>query len=563
MTRRIIVEKDVMVAMRDGVRLATDVYRPEGATDAPALLQRTPYDKELSVFRNYTLELMQAVRAGYAVAVQDVRGRYASEGSFDPFAQDGHDGADTVAWLRSQPWCSGAVGMIGASYYGATQWSAAAAAGDALGALAPGWTGADFHDGWAYQGGAFQLGFVLHWVLAFMAAGAPGAADRFGELVAAVDGHEAAYAATPLLEAELPGELAPYYRAWLEHPSRDAHWEALAPADRWQRVTAPALLVGGWYDLFLGGTLASWAALRREGGTAAARRPRMVIGPWAHGNVSGAFPDRAYGLLSHHLATDPTGLHLRWFDRHLRGIDNGIDDEPPVRIFVMGADEWRDAEDWPLPGTRPTPFYLRSGGELSTEAPADEPEDVYTYDPRDPVPTLGGATFLPGLAVSANAGPRDQAPLSARADVLTYVTAPLERDLEVIGPVEVVLFASSSARDTDFTAKLVDVHPDGRAELLTDGILRARYRSSLAAPEPLEPGATYELRIDLVATANVFRAGHRIRLDVSSSNFPRFDRNTNTGGAIAHERLEDAVTAVNRVHHDAARPSHLVLPLPP
>lgn len=579
---RITVEKDALVAMRDGVRLATDVYRPADAHDAPvpALLQRTPYDKELSVFRNYTLEVMQAVRAGYAVVVQDVRGRYASEGDFAPFADDGGDGADTIAWVRAQPWCSGAVGMFGASYYGATQWRAAAAAGDALGAIAPGVTSADFHDGWAYRGGAFQLGVVRTWILGFMAtgelvrrmgAGDADAAERFGALVQAID--DGGFARTPLAGAELPGDLAPYYDEWLAHPSRDDHWRALTPDDRYARVTAPALLLGGWYDMFLGGTLASWEALRREGGSAAARRPRLVIGPWAHGNVSGSYADRSYGFLAHHLATDPTGLHLRWFDRHLRGIENGIDDEPPVRIFVMGADEWRDAEDWPPPGTRFERWHLHGGGaantargdgRLSTAAPASEqPADEYAYDPRDPVPTVGGATFLPGAAVSANAGPRDQAPLAQRADVLTYVSEPLERDLEVIGPVELVLFASSSARDTDFTAKLVDVHPDGRAELLTDGILRARYRDSLAAPQPLEPGRPYELRIDLSATANVFRAGHRIRLDVSSSNFPRFDRNTNTGGAIASESLDDAVVAVNRVHHDAARPSHLLLPVQP
>jgi len=236
----------------------------------------------------------------------------------------------------------------------------------------------------------------------------------------------------------------------------------------------------------------------------------------------------------------------------------------------MGADVWRDERDWPLPDTQYARYHLRSGGRantaagdgvLSAEPPGDEPEDVYLYDPRNPVPTLGGATFLPGLFVGVNAGPRDQRPIAGRHDVLTYVTPPLERDVEVTGLVELVLFASSSAPDTDFTGKLVDVHPDGRAEILTDGILRARYRDSRSDPQPLEPGRVYELHVDLWATANVFKAGHRIRLDVSSSNFPRFDRNTNTGGSIADEGPDALAQAVNRVFHDAAHPSHVVLPI--
>jgi len=236
----------------------------------------------------------------------------------------------------------------------------------------------------------------------------------------------------------------------------------------------------------------------------------------------------------------------------------------------MGIDQWRDEQDWPLPDTAFTPYYLHSGGgantpagdgALSTEAPGDEPADSYTYDPRDPVPTTGGATFLPGLFIAANAGPRDQRPLDDRRDVLTFATPPLERDTEVTGPIELVLYVASDARDTDFTGKLVDVHPDGRAELLTDGILRARYRDSMSEPSLLEPGTVYELRIDVWPTSNVFKAGHRIRLDVSSSNFPRFDRNTNSGGTIATDGPDDLVVAVNQVFHDREHPSHLVLPI--
>jgi len=571
------VEKGLMVPMRDGVRLATDVYRP-AAGSSPALVQRTPYDKELSAMRNFSLEPMRAAQAGYAVVVQDVRGRFASEGDFDPYRDDGNDGADTVAWAAGQEWSSGQVGMFGASYFGATQWRAAGATTGAIGAIAPMASSPRFYDGWTYQGGAFHLGLLLNWVLGYLALGdaarrlgaGEDALTDLGSLIAAFDDSAAWYERRPLNDLPLLGELAPYYNEWLAHPSYDDFWRELElPAD-FAGFDAPALIIGGWHDIFLMGSLAGYTGLREASGGDPARRPQLVIGPWAHGNTSGSFPDRSYGFAANYLATDPTTTHVRWFDRHLRGAENGLDEEPPVKLFVMGADEWREAEDWPLPGTDYTRFYLHSGGgangaagdgALSTESPGEEPADVYVYDPDDPVPTLGGASFLPDLIVSANAGPIDQRPLDGRADVLVYETEPLERDLEAIGPVELVLFASSSALDTDFTAKLIDVHPDGRAELLTDGILRARYRDSLAEPAPLEPDRVYELRVDLVATANVFRVGHRIRLDVSSSNFPRFDRNSNTGGAIAAEPDGAAVKATNRVHHSSGRASHLVLPL--
>ncbi|HEU4702944.1 MAG TPA: CocE/NonD family hydrolase, partial [Conexibacter sp.] len=545
-SRSILIEKDVMVPMRDGVALATDVYRPQDASSVPALLQRLPYDKELSALCNGTVEVLQAVQAGYAVVVQDTRGRFGSEGRFDPFADEGADGADTIAWVARQPWCSGAVGMIGASYFGATQWRAAGEAGTALRAIAPTVASDDFYEGWTYQGGAFQLGFALDWTLAHLALGDAVRRERAGEaagadveaLIEAVDARGAWYERTPLAELPLLNELAPYFGDWLAHPSYDERWSALAPKEHHARIAAPSLNIGGWYDIFVGGTLANYVGMKARGATDAARRPKLVIGPWAHGNLSGIYSNHDYGFRADYGATDPTDLHLRWFDRHLRGIENGIDDEPPVRIFVMGADEWRDEQDWPLPDTDYRPLYLHSGGRANTTAgdgsltftaPSDdEPADAYAYDPRDPVRTIGGATFLPGHTISLNSGPLDQAPLAARVDVLSYATAPLEHDLEVTGPVSLVLYASSSARDTDFTGKLIDVHPDGSTRLLTDGILRARYRTSFSRPEPLEPGRVYELHVDLVATANVFRAGHRIRLDVSSSNFPRFDRNTNT-----------------------------------
>jgi putative CocE/NonD family hydrolase len=574
----IIVEKNVKVTMRDGVELATDVYRPQGAGPLPAIVQRTPYDKEGAALRNYAFEVMRAVQAGYVCVVQDTRGRYLSDGAFDPFFDDGADGADTIEWVAAQPWCSGTVGMAGGSYFGATQWRAAGEAPEALKAMVPFVTAADYHDGWTYQGGAFELGFNLHWSLGFLALGevvrrlgaGQDAGAELGALVAAIDDNDALFERLPLSDMPVLSELAPYYQAWLDHPSYDDYWRSIAPKERHAQTTVPALNIGGWYDLFLGGTIANYIGMKQNGATDAACRPRLLIGPWAHGDSFGWFSGRSYGFASNYLAVDPTGIHLRWFDHHLKGIDNGVEDDPPVRLFVMGIDEWRDEQDWPLPDTAFTPYYLHSDGHantaagdgtLSAQAPEDEPHDTYLYDPRNPVPTTGGATFLPGLFVAANAGPRDQRPIDGRSDVLTFTTPPLEHDVEVTGPIELVLFASSSARDTDFTGKLVDVHPDGRAEILTDGILRARYRESMSEPQPLTPGETYELRVDLWATANVFRAGHRIRLDVSSSNFPRFDRNTNTGQTIATDGPDDLVEAVNRVFHDRNRPSHVLLPI--
>ncbi len=308
--------------------------------------------------------------------------------------------------------------------------------------------------------------------------------------------------------------------------------------------------------------------MRKRGGSEQARHnQRVIIGPWTHMNFSGSFPEREFGAAASSDAVDLTGLQLRWFDRWLKEADNGVENGPPVTLFVMGIDEWRTEADWPLPDTRYRPYYLHSAGQantlhgdgtLSTDPPADEPPDVYLYNPLRPVPTVGGQVILPG---SNAMGPRDQRVVEMRDDVLVYSTPVLDRPVEVTGPIELRLFVASSARDTDFTGKLVDVYPDGRAMILTEGILRARYRNSFTEPELLERDAVYELRLDLWATANVFLPGHRIRLEVSSSNFPRFARNSNTGGEIAREAARKYRPAINRIFHDAAHPSRLILPI--
>jgi putative CocE/NonD family hydrolase len=575
----ICIEKNIPVTMRDGVKLFADVYRPDSGAEYPVLLTRLPYNKEIQKVVNFSFDVLRAVQAGYVIVVQDARGRFTSEGEFRPFFDEAEDGADTIAWAAAQPWSTGAVGMFGGSYLGVTQWTAASQAPPELKAMTPFLTTDQYYDGWAYQGGAFQLGFNLLWTLSSLAFGELTRRVSLGQanpeeikaLVAAVDDVEQLYEGKPSQWVTELKVLAPYFEEWLHHPNYDEYWKKTAPRESFGEIVAPALNMGGWYDLFLKGTLANYVGMKAYGGSRDAReRQRLVIGPWSHGAFIGAYPERSFGLLAGTDSFDVTGLQLRWFDWLLKGIDSGLADEKPVRLFVMGINQWQGADDWPLPATNYVEFFLHSDGHansaagngmLSLESPANEPEDVYLYDPRNPVPTTGGSTYLPGLNVAANAGPRDQRLPEGRPDVLCYTTEPLEAPLQVIGPVTLVLHISSSARDTDFTGKLVDVWPDGRTANLTEGILRARFRQSMSEPSCLEPGQIYEIAIDLVATANVFAAGHRIRLEVSSSNFPRFDRNTNTGGAIASEDHSGICQAVNRIYHSRTFPSRLVLPI--
>lgn len=576
---RIIIDKNIMVPMRDGVEMATDVYRLDTDEPSPVLVQRLPYNKDLAGLSNFAMDFQRAVRSGYAVVIQDTRGRFQSGGEFNPFFDEAGDGVDAIEWAASQPWSTGKIGMIGASYFGATQWLAATKSPGALKAIAPVVTAADYYEGWAYQGGAFELGFNLNWTLSTLALGemnrrlgaGQASIDDLMAVIASADACDDLYWRMPLTDMPALEGIAPYYFDWLNHPDYDDFWRQIAPKERYGEITVPALNMGGWYDLFIGGTLANYRDMKQQGGSDESRRfQRLIVGPWAHGVFGGNYADRRFGIRSSSDGFDLTGAQLRWYDYWLKGEKNGLPEDKPVQIFVMGANTWRYEDDWPLPDTRYTSYYLHSSGKansrfgdgtLSIDQPDDEPEDVYLYDPRNPVPTCGGATFLPGLQVGANAGPRDQRQVEERPDVLCYTTDPLAEPVEVTGHIELVLFASSSALDTDFTGKLVDVAPDGEATILTDGILRARYRDSMSEPSPLEPERVYELRLDLWATANLFRVGHRIRLEVSSSNFPRFDRNTNSGNTIAEDGPDDLVQAVNRIFHDRVRPSHVVLPV--
>ena len=571
------VEKDVMVAMRDGVELATDAWIP-AVTPAPTLLVRLPYGKDLPQLLAYGLmpNIFALVEAGYAVVYQDCRGTFRSGGDLVPMLNEAADGADTVAWVLRQPWCDGNIGSYGASYLGFVQW-ASVSAGAPVKAIAPAVTTTDYYTApWYSEGGAASWHTVQSWTtqmamvetLRQLGRGS-GDPQLLGELAGMMADPQPYLEAMPPSRQPAVEKVWPWWGELLSHPARDAWWQNLSVLDRAEQVTVPALHIGGWFDIFVANTARSFTGLRARAGTAEAREgQRLIIGPWDHLNSTGIYPDRKFGLTADAITQDLTGQHVRFFDRWLRDRRGALDGSASVKIFVMGIDRWREEQDWPLPGTSYVPYYLHSSGrantaagdgELSTEAPAQTAADTFLYDPQRPVPSLGGRLMLPSTANAA--GPVDQRPVETRDDVLCFTSAVLTKPLEVTGHVSLTLYASSSAPDTDFTGKLVDVFPDGRAIFLTDGIIRARYRKSLAEPEPLTPGEPYQLSLDLSVTSNVFLPGHRIRLEVSSSNFPRFDRNTNTGGVIADEPADQATTAVNHVLHGPSYPSQLILPV--
>ncbi|HJS58593.1 MAG TPA: CocE/NonD family hydrolase [Vicinamibacteria bacterium] len=551
---RVKVETGVIAKMRDGVALTADVYRPADGGRFPTLLQRTPYDRRGEVMAAYDL-----AAAGYVVIVQDVRGRYGSEGEFDPFRHEAEDGYDSVEWAASLPWSDGRVGMFGGSYVGATQMLAAMAMPPHLVAVSPTLTASEYYEGWTYQGGALMQLFTSSWASQL-------AIDTLGrKATAALRPQEwvrgAPVEAYPLLEVAPPAELAPYYRDWIAHEASDEYWRAVKVSDHYGQMAIKGLHTGGWHDIFLMGSIQNFIGLRGTAATPEARRDqRLLLGPWAHAPTS---PEGKIGDVVFGQEAVPVETERAWFDYALKGVSNEYATQPPVRLFVMGENAWRYEDEFPLARARTTRYYLhagrdRSAGSLRLERPGRSPAATYEYDPEQPAPTLGGrlccGDFIPR-------GPYDQRPLESRPDVLVFSTPPLERDVEVTGFVGLELHAASSAVDTDFTAILADVEPGGYARFLTDGILRARYRNSTSAPEPIVPGQIYKYSIDLWATSNLFRAGHRMRLYVSSSNFPRFDRNRNTGEAVLGATR--SIKARQTVFLDRDHPSALVLPIVP
>ena len=592
-TSGIVVERDLVVPARDGVLLATDVYRPDGSGPFPVLLERTPYDKSAQSRSERTAVVARPrsraevaayfVGHGYAVAYQDCRGRYHSGGRFTKYFSEAEDGFDALVWLQRQPWCNGRVGTFGLSYAAHTQ--------AALGCLDPPGLAAQFLDCGGFSnayrsgirhGGAFDLKQAT-WAYRNALADAR---DPAVKAALAAQDIGAWFRRMPWHKGDSPVSAAPEYEDYLfeqwSHGVSDEYWKqpgiyAEGYYDRYADV--PIVHLSGWYDPYARTAMENYVGLSR------AKRSRMqlILGPWTHGDRSlshaGEVEFGPAAAVDGNLAEDFFELRRCWFDCWIKGLANGIDEEPPVRVFVMGAGlgrrnldgrlehggHWRSAANWPLPQTRWTKLYLHADRSLSAVPAAGSGAVDYVFDPHDPVPTVGGA-ISSGEPVM-HAGAFDQSAVAQRPDVLVFATPPLEEDLEVTGPVTVRLWIASDAPDTDLTAKLIDLYPPsadlphGFAMNLTEGLLRVRYRDSWEWPVLMTPGEVYAITIELFPVANLFRRGHRLRLDISSSNFPHFDVNPNSGEPEGEWR--QSRIARNRVFVEAARPSHVLLPVIP
>jgi putative CocE/NonD family hydrolase len=557
------IEHDLAMKTRDGVALRADVCHPNADGKFPVLLTRTPYDK-----RGEIDFCIKGAGRGYVVVAQDVRGRYSSEGDWYPFKYESQDGYDTVEWAAGLPYANGKVGMFGGSYVGATQFLTAIAQPPHLAAICPDVTASNYHDGWTYQGGAFEQWFNESWTRGL----ALDTMSRSANTTSAKNIHtwmpKLPLSSFPVLEMPSAAALAPYFADWLAHPNYDEYWKPWSIEDHYSQIQVPVFSLGAWYDIFLGGTLRNYEGLKKKAGTESARRgQRLMIYVGGH---AGGSDNRKVGALDFgdKLPFNLEEVTLRWYDRLLKGVANGVDQEKPVKIFVMGKNDWREEEDFPMERAKLAHFYLHSvkaanglagDGTLSTTVPVAENPDQYVYDPSNAVPTIGGPLCCGPLPTGI--GPEDQRPAEARDDVLVFSTPAFTQSTEVTGSVLLDLYVSSSAVDTDFTGKLVDVWPNGFAQNLTEGILRLRYRNSQEKPEFANPGEIYHIRVDLWATSNVFLAGHKLRLEVSSSNFPRFDRNLNTGEDQG--RGTHLVRATNIIYHDKSRPSALILSVMP
>ena len=545
---RVAIHSGVAVSMRDGVKLVADIYQPETEGKFPVLLERTPYNRAGGAG---SASAMAA--HGYIVIIQDTRGRFDSQGEFYPFRYESQDGYDTVEWAAKLPYADGKVGMFGGSYVGATQMLAAMASPPHLVAIQPYVTASEYYDGWTYQSGALMQWFASSWSSGL-------AVDTLRRRAAGLEDPKSWVTQLPvdsyrMLELPPVSALATYFRDWVAHERDDDYWQPWKISDHYGEMNIKALHSGGWHDIFLKGTIQNYAGMRRS--SPARADQRLLLGPWAHADTSpeGKIGDVTFGKSA---VLDSDATILRWYDYALKGVRNEYATGAPVRIFIMGENAWRDEQEFPLARTNYTNYYLRKGA-LATDAPGSEEPEQYEYDPANPVPTIGGRLCCGNNQLPP--GPADQRPNEGRADVLVFSTPPLAKDVEATGWVKATLYASSSAVDTDFTALLADVEPSGYARFLTDGIVRARYRNSTERAEPIEPGKIYEYSISLWATSNLFKAGHRIRLYVSSSNFPRFNRNLNTGEPIAGPTR--SVKASQRIYHDAQHPSALVLPVIP
>jgi putative CocE/NonD family hydrolase len=559
------VERQVPIPMEDGTILRADVYRPTAPGRFPVLVERVAY--ELTQRCRDTGEYYAS--RGYVVVGQNVRGRFASEGVFAPFRDDGwgvhRDGYETILWAGKQPWSNGAVGMLDGSYSGGTQYLLAPTRPAFLKALFAREGLSDIYRDFTFRGGAYQL--VLHrgWAIdealsALQQDPSTKMAEVRARLEQSAQHTEQWYRYLPLQSCPPLEGIAQWYFDDLRHPEDGPYWWPINLSRHFREVDVPVVHLGGWFDCFLDSTLRCFQGIQNAGMTETCRRSqRLVIGPWIHGPGQIGLPSVGELDFGPQTAFDLFAYRLQWYDYWLKGMDNGVMDGPAVRIFLMGANRWLEAETWPPPGITYQPVYLREGsgqtaaslnnGMLTFDLPReDEPAESFLYDPVDPVESLLTYPLL---------GPKDHRPVEGR--MLTYTSSPLESGLTVVGPVKAVLYGTSSAPDTDWVVRLCDIWPDGRALSVCDGILRARYRNSLSHTELMKPGQVYRFEVDLWATAQVFGAGHRLRVEVASSDFPRYDRNPNTGEVFGTGN--HGYVAHNTLFHDRMRPSHILLPL--
>jgi putative CocE/NonD family hydrolase len=552
------VQTNVRVKMRDGVSLVADIYRPKAEAKLPVLLTRTPYN------RRDPATGMYLASHGYVVILQDTRGRFDSEGEFYPFRDEAKDGYDTIEWAASLPYADGRVGMFGGSYVGATQMLAASSKPPHLVGIFPYVTSMEYYEGWTYEGGALMQWFASSWSSGLTE-------DTVRRQTAALNRSRQWVEQLPpedyrLFNVPTAAGVAPYFRDWVEHETNDEYWRRIKVSDFYGEMNIKALHAGGWHDIFSGGSIRNFIRLQKEAPTKEAREgQRLLMGPWAHAATSpeGKIGDVTFGSQA---VLNMNDTIVKWYDFVMKAKQNEFATNEPVKIFVMGDNVWRGEKEFPLARTRYTKYYLHASkgaksvdgdGVISTVAPKAEKPDTYEYDPASPVRTIGGRLCCGGLPP----GPFDQSSNESRTDVLVYSTPPLERDVEVTGFITAELYAATSAADTDFTAMIVDVDPKDYARYLGDGIIRARFRNSTEKAEPIEPGKIHKYTIDLWATSNVFKAGHRIRVYVSSSNFPRFNRNLNTGEkTFGGTRM---MKAQQTIYHDAEHPSAVLLPVIP
>jgi len=540
-------EPDVKIAMRDGTKLAANVFRPKDKGPFPVILMRTPYGKPGEKWgdgRRYST-------AGYVLVVQDCRGRGKSEGAWDPFRYDAEDGYDTQEWIGQQPWCNGSIGTAGGSYVGWTQWAPAPKRSRYLKAMAPTVPFGNAYD-LAYTGGAFQLALLMGW------------GAGVGGVTLSPEKTEEAFRYLPLSTyGDQFAKKVPYLNEWVKHHTYDDYWRQRGIDYRYADVAIPVLNIGGWYDIFSKATLDLVTQVHAISVDREIRRNQFaIIGPWSHRVGATKVGELDFGTDA---ALKVAEKQFQWFEYWLKGHETGVQDWPAYYLFIMGENRWRGESEWPLKRTRFTSYFIHSDGraaslkgdgEMNTTPPGEERPDQFEYDGNNPVPSVGGNNLS-----AANAGPHDQTRVEEREDVLIYTTPALVEDLEVTGPVKLILWAASSAQDTDFTGKLVDVYPDGKPYNLCDGIVRAQYRNGADRPSLLEPGQVTRFEVDLWVTSNVFRRGHRVRLEVSSSNFPRFDRNPNSGKPFGTDT--ELFSAQQTVFHDHEHPSHLLLPVIP